>query len=464
MKVKSWIIFAAISAIFFAMQTTHFRYSVSDENTYFYMGKLVAEGSLPYKDFFYAHPPLHIILLGFVYALFGMNIFVLKATAVIPLIAIGWIIFRLAREKMGDIEGIIAASIFYFSYDTLRFATFATWVTLAAMLLTLGVYLILKQKHGLGGLVIALACLTGVLSLIGALAAGLYLFITDRKGFFRYAISFIGLFAAANILLIWISNGAYITDVYSYHLLKPSEGGSGKSDIFWHLIQLNPILIGGAALFMFSRKKMRPELILPASIVAAYVLVLLLMNKIFEYYFLLPIPFIALIGTYGIKDFLDRANDRQQAAIGVAAIILISAGVSTFYYLGNNFQDFENAEEISRWIKENSSPDDMIFGDDSITPLIGLMSERKLAFGMADTNSMIWRSGLMDINDTIRRIKEENIKFVIERRLNQGKGSYIYGAAYIDTFKRFLDTDCEPVKVFKTPWKKYVKEYYVYEC
>lgn len=27
-----------------------------DENVYYYMGKLVSEGKVPYKDFFFAHP------------------------------------------------------------------------------------------------------------------------------------------------------------------------------------------------------------------------------------------------------------------------------------------------------------------------------------------------------------------------------------------------------------------------
>ncbi len=466
MKIKTWMVFALISIVFFAIQATHFKYSVSDENTYFYMAKLISEGNLPYRDFFYAHPPMHIMLLAAFYALFGMSIFVLKATAVLPIIATGWIIFQIAREKMGDAEGIIAATIFYFSYDTLRFATFATWVSLAGMFLAIGIYLLLKQKHSLAGIALAFAALSGIFSLIGGLAAGAYLFFTDKKAFIRLCISFTALFAAANILLILISNGAYITDIISYHLLKPSEGGIGKSDIFWHFIKLNPVLIAGLAMFFFSRKKMKPEFVLPASIAGAFIIALLLMNKIFEYYFLIPMPFIAILAAKGIKDFYERINDyrKQQAAFALAAIILISIFVSSYYYLANDFQDFEDAEQISKWIKENSNRDDTIFGDDSITPLIGLLSERKLAFGMADTNSLIWRSGLLDINDTIRKIKAEKVKYVIERRLNQGRGSYIYGPAYIDAFKNFLKNECREAKSFKTTWRGYLKEYYIYEC
>ena len=35
-----------------------------DENVYYYMGKLISEGKVPYRDFFLAHPPLHIYIIA----------------------------------------------------------------------------------------------------------------------------------------------------------------------------------------------------------------------------------------------------------------------------------------------------------------------------------------------------------------------------------------------------------------
>ena len=92
---KEWIIFAVLSVAFFAVEATHFTYSVSDENTYIYMAKAITEGQMPYKDFFYAHPPLHIFLLSIFYMIFGANIAVLKATGVISMIIAAFFIFKM---------------------------------------------------------------------------------------------------------------------------------------------------------------------------------------------------------------------------------------------------------------------------------------------------------------------------------------------------------------------------------
>ena len=35
-----------------------------DENVYYYMGKMVSEVYVPYRDFFYAHPPLQFYIMS----------------------------------------------------------------------------------------------------------------------------------------------------------------------------------------------------------------------------------------------------------------------------------------------------------------------------------------------------------------------------------------------------------------
>lgn len=462
MKVKSWHAFAALSIIFLAVQATHFRYSVSDENTYFYMSKLLIEGNMPYRDFFYAHPPIHLIYLSIFQTIFGFNIMVMKATSAIPVIIAAAFMFSIAREKLGNIEAILATAIFYFSYDVMRYSTFATWLTLSVMFLVSGTYFAMKKKHLTSGMLMAIASLTGIFSIIGFAAAGAYLLLTDKKGFLRYSLAFISLFAVASIAITIFLGTDYLRDVYQYHLLKPSEG-AGKADIFLHFIRSNPLIIAVIGLFLVSRQK---SFLLPASIAGFYIITLFLMNKIFGYYFLAAAPFLILAGGYGIKDFIDRieTSRKQQATIILISAIAISSAASAYSYIGNDFQDFNEAENISKWVTENSNETDTIFGDDSITPLIGLLSGRKLAFNMADTNSLIWRSGMEDINETIKKIKEEKVKYVIERRLNQGRGSFIYGPWYVDQFKEFVNKECREVKSFKTPWRGYTKEHYVYEC
>ena len=51
----------------------------SDENIYFYMCRRIAEGALPYRDFFFAHPPFHLIPGTLVMSVFGFSLPLAKA-------------------------------------------------------------------------------------------------------------------------------------------------------------------------------------------------------------------------------------------------------------------------------------------------------------------------------------------------------------------------------------------------
>ena len=63
-KDKTWFIFSLIILIFVLIEIKALLfYKPGDENVYLHMGKLLSEGVLPYKDFFYAHPPLQLFCL-----------------------------------------------------------------------------------------------------------------------------------------------------------------------------------------------------------------------------------------------------------------------------------------------------------------------------------------------------------------------------------------------------------------
>ncbi len=472
MKVNSWLAFFILAAIFLSIQATHFSYSISDENTYIYMAKAVSEGQMPYRDFFLAHPPLHIFLLALIYKIFGFSFLIFKATGPLAAIGAALIAFKICREKLGDIEAVFSAFLIFLSYDFQRFSTFTVWITLCTFLVMLSAYFLLKGKSLIGGVLMAAASLAGLFSLIAGFAIAGYLAAFEKKLLMKYLAGFLGVFIACNLALIALFGNSYIEGAYKYHLAKPSEGND-KGDIisFFLLGSLkdgkmsgNHALLIGMGLFLFSRKKMKHALMLPLSIVAAYMLAMALMSKIFGYYFLIIIPFIGILAARGFAGVIERLEGQRakQAHLICLGLIAVSGMVNSYHYWNNDYQDFNNAEEIAAFVKE-SYPEKEIFGDDSITPLIALLSGNKLAFNYIDSNSLRWRSGLLDINETISRIRQGRI-IVIERRLNDGKGSFRYGPAFIDEFSSFLVKECAVKKKWSEPWGKYQKEYYVHEC
>ncbi len=466
---KHWIIFAALSVVFLAIQATHFRYSISDENTYIYMAKAITEGQVPYKDFFYAHPPLHIYYLALFYLIFGLNILVLKATAVIPIVAAAGLIFWMLGKRQLWAEALLFTAIFYFAYDTMRFSTFAVWITLATFILVLAAVLAVEKKCTWAGAAAGFAGMAGFLSVAGAAAIGVYLFLADRKGAIRYMAAFAAVFIAANIALGLLLPG-YFEDVLEYHLSKPGEGGN-KGSVFVEMAKRNPLLFAAVALFVFSGRKARHAYLIPAAAALGLVGALILVAKVYGYYFLMALPFFAVLGAHGITSLISRVSeDRVRQALLVSiGIIAVSGAVSASYYYSNTYQDFYEAQQVADYVRANSGAGDAVFGDDSVTPLVAILAGRPVAPGYIDSNSLRWRSGLLGMNQTIREIEAGAARFVIVRRLNNGVGSFQFGPAYIDEFREFLKKCREALKINTSRGAEFQgsffwHEFYVYDC
>ena len=118
-----------------------------DENVYFYMGKLITEGKVPYRDFFYAHPPLHVYLIALVYKIFGFNIVALKLIPLVSALISSFFIFKIAKEKFGNLEATISSLLFMFSYSVMFNSVFSLGIMTATMLMKLGFYFLFNKNN-----------------------------------------------------------------------------------------------------------------------------------------------------------------------------------------------------------------------------------------------------------------------------------------------------------------------------
>src|SRR3989338_1586191 len=112
---KNWIIFFAAAAVFLAIKVFAADYAVSDENTYYKMGQLVAEGQVPYKDFFFAHPPLQIYMYAVVFWLFGFNFLLLKMVSAVSVVVAAAFVFAAMKDKLNAKIAAAATVLFLFS-------------------------------------------------------------------------------------------------------------------------------------------------------------------------------------------------------------------------------------------------------------------------------------------------------------------------------------------------------------
>jgi len=472
---KAWIIYSILIIIFFLAEMNGLdHYDTGDENVYFYMAKLVAEGKLPYRDFFFAHPPLHLFFVSVSYILFGFHLVTLKMVPLLAVIVSSFFLFRLMKERFSSVSALIAVFLFLFSFRVMLEATYFLGVNVTTMFMVIGFYFLFSKKNYFaGGVFFGLAGLTGLYSLPITATIMAYAFfdkIIVHKGakslfqndFTRMIIGFLISFILVNVLFIIIFGSSFIEQVYTYHFLKPEAAGRQFSVIF-EVIRTNWIIFASSVLGVFSLAffRKRKVLFVAALISLAYLVFLTQLSLIFNFYFVLLFPFLAVLGSRGLVGLYSFIVKRlhpgrviRTIAIAIPALFVIWNVSADILYMNTfDFKDFEGINGVNEFIIRNTDSDDYIFGDASIAPLIALYTGRELAFDMADTNDIVFLSGLGDLSGTLARIKSEDVSYVIIRPLE--------GIGAIPEAWTFLNENCETGTWLKD---KYRGDFLVLQC
>jgi hypothetical protein len=311
--------FGGVVAVYVALRTYQFHVADSDENIYFYMALRTAFGGLaPYRDYFFAHPPLHLA-----FAVIALKLGALGAgaramldpaawgdggAALVTVKSIGLVsgalggvfVYRATRRAAGALEAWIAGTMFLLSPDLLH--GFFTGVAEALMFAALGVERAVAGRDRQAGLAFAAACLVAMYAAPFGVAVWLVLLVVER----RRAIS-LAVWTAAPLLvvhalfLLWAGR-SYWEGVFAYHLHKPKLGEGilghelllmlGKSTL---LVAAVPVAVaalarGGAAASLRARLRDEPGARLAAFALAGLVATLLFVGAtraVFHYYFVM---------------------------------------------------------------------------------------------------------------------------------------------------------------------------------
>src|SRR5581483_3473036 len=89
------------------------------------------------------------------------------------------------------------------------------------------------------------------------------------------------------------------------------------------------------------------------------------------------------------------------------------AGSPVAHYLWSEQRTFESAPEIAEYIAANTSAEDTLTGASDLTPLLALLSHRRLAGDQIDTNGKVFAAGVVDERDFWARVCKDRIAFVV---------------------------------------------------
>lgn len=234
-------------------------YPIVDEGVYLYSAKLIAEGLIPYKDFFLAHPLWLLLPVSFIFTItnFDLNIFHIIYTTwsfslVFPLYFIS---LKLTKSRFAAILSIILLSTFteFVIADT-RFFAFRQ---ASQPLLAWSLYLIFVKRLKWAGIILGIFAITLIQNLFLSICFIFSLIVYRHKNMGSLCLLFF-LIILMGYLIILIIPGA-LSNIIIYQMERPFVPYQTRLDSLINTTLPNsfPIILtglGGSVVALFLKK------------------------------------------------------------------------------------------------------------------------------------------------------------------------------------------------------------------
>lgn len=242
----AWGGFLLLVAWFLALKSYCIHWQVGDENIYYYMAwSVVDHGALPYRDFFFAHPPLHLLPGVIAFAWLGFGPLTARCLPIGATVVGATFLFLLAKRHLGRLAAVAAVALYLNSFEVLGDSTHWTGIDLAAMWLVMGLWALFRQRSATAGMMLALGVATSDSVLPGAVMSGLLAFLESRESAVRYALGFGVPWLAVQAGCLLLGGRNYWDSVYRFHFIKPAMAG-GSFGVFAEAVTNNFAMVVGS--------------------------------------------------------------------------------------------------------------------------------------------------------------------------------------------------------------------------
>ena len=234
----------------------------ADEGIYFYGASKILQGRVPYRDFFFAHPPIHLLITSIVFLVKGGYNFVLaKSITYISAALQGLVAYAVVQRGIRmnaiakttplmvarEVAAVAAALALLFSGTFLKSSSSDTGINQAGGVLAVATLLFVYGHRLAAGIVAACASMTLIQAApVAAVLIGADTLAANRpwKTFDRWR-SMVG--AVSTVLVIHLvfsafAGRAFFEQVYLYHINKPERDGEG-------LLRLGFVIVDNWSLF-----------------------------------------------------------------------------------------------------------------------------------------------------------------------------------------------------------------------
>jgi Gpi18-like mannosyltransferase len=382
--------------------------SFSDENVYYLMGKNVAEGKIPYREFNFVHPPLQIYILALMFRLFGASLSVAKILPLISSSLSAFLVYLISKELYKEKTALLSLTLFILTPAFLAFSDqgYGMWESLFFVLLS--TYFVIKNKSFFSAITYTVSIFFRYMALLYFPFLLILIYLRGKKinefllYFFPICFSFL-LFSFILFGYNFIDQTILFhinTKVIETHLpkLQFQYLGMGFFTIFLGLISTCISLI----------RKDRLMLLLSVYPIFADLLVFFGLKTIAYHYFLFSVPFIAIVTSRSFmisKDFLIKVS------LLLIIILSIIANFQTIEFYLNPVHS-KNIYFITDYIRNNTSENDNIFGESSITDYISFTTDVPITSNYLD--SYIAYLEYVNEERVIQNLEKQKPKFIID--------------------------------------------------
>lgn len=504
MKQRYFWVFVAIAFLFLLLKYSNIAPRLSDEGFYFYSAHLLSQGILPYRDFFFQHLPGQLLLLAGVLKVTGFSLTVMKIIPLLFSLASAWLLYRILEELrddkrslslcdkggLKDVNGLLGAGLFLFSFTALATTDHATGVHEAVFFLLLFWYFLTKLPTTNYQLLFSgLSLFTGLTFRIYILPAalGILLFWILSSSKFTgnwkqktskllqtsvpLVCSVIPYFIL-NISLWKTFGDKFLEPVWHYHFLKSEGIDKGKVLGFfaaneWILLILGFVGVVGVAWgsFRFNNQVLeigrfgKPKLLYYALFgLLGQLGFLLVFADIYYFYLLTIVPFLVVFAVLVLTEVGKLGgvgeiggNKRTFSFTKVPFLILAVFGVVNFqnYYQNHAKVSVVPLEEIVTLLRQGfagQGDDGKIFGDYTLTPLLALSADLTITDNEVDTNKKRYDAGYLENKKLVEILKKSDI-YVQTARIEENELGWLGALGDVSVGKIETEEDLEKSKI-----------------
>lgn len=363
-----------------------------DEGLYVYEGRRVLEGAIPYRDFFFAHPPLRLLLAALGWALGGAA--GAKAWAAVGCVAASWLTGAAVRREAGERWGLLAVGLLLTTMLVIRTGTQLLGSNVTMALSAAALLASVAGRFGLAGVALGVGALQALYAVLLLPGAALWAWrLGGRRGLGRLVAG-----AAVGGVLLGVAALAFgtpfVEQTLLYHLRKVGAEGLAANDeallafavgdVGLLACALAGLLAGGSGLFAAVAG------LAGAAVVAAYA-------SPEVYYFAPTLPWLVLAAVLGLRHVARRARDAGSplaGAAGIAGVLVITWGPHLLHIPEYRAELAAMRGDLDRLA--SAAPGGPVWGDMALAPYLAVRGAERVGGDEGDTSTKRLLTGLGD--------------------------------------------------------------------